>query len=74
MAAEKAQPQRTDPLTLLGHVDPPSPDVLENARERLWLAVNAEMLALDPADGSAVSAISETVTVREHGRDSGRGA
>jgi hypothetical protein len=36
-------------LQRLGRVDPPAPAVLDAAREVLWSAVAAEMLATDPA-------------------------
>jgi hypothetical protein len=36
-------------LQRLGRVDPPAPAVLDAAREILWSAVAAEMLATDPA-------------------------
>jgi hypothetical protein len=44
MPAEKAEPRQEDPLSMLGQVRPPIPEVLDNARERLWSAVAAEML------------------------------
>jgi hypothetical protein len=40
-----------DPLTELGHVDPPAAEVLDNAREALWSVVAAE--ALPPAESPA---------------------
>ncbi len=42
-------PPEPDPLTALGHVDPPRPDVLDAAREALWSAITHEMLTADPA-------------------------
>ena len=39
----------TPDLERLGRVDPPAPGVLDAAREVLWSAVAAEMLATDPA-------------------------
>jgi hypothetical protein len=48
MAAEKAPDEQPDPLTSLGAVSPPAPGVLDRARESLWRAVNAEMLATAP--------------------------
>ena len=41
-----------DELERLGHVDPPAPAVLDAAREILWSAVAAEMLATDPGASS----------------------
>jgi hypothetical protein len=40
------------PLVALGRVEPPRPAVLEAAREALWSAVAAEMLATQPPGGS----------------------
>jgi hypothetical protein len=37
-------------LERLGQVDPPLPGVLDAAREFLWSAVAAEMLAIAPPD------------------------
>lgn len=45
-----------DELELLGQVDPPAPGVLDAARETLWSAVAAEMLATGPADPSGRTA------------------
>ena len=45
-----------DELELLGQVDPPAPGVLDAAREILWSAVAAEMLAAGPASGRTASA------------------
>jgi hypothetical protein len=42
-------PPEADPVTALGHVDPPPPDVLDVAREALWSAITHEMLTTDPA-------------------------
>jgi hypothetical protein len=42
-----------DPLTALGHVDPPPPEVLHAARETLWSAVTQEMLATTPSPQAA---------------------
>ena len=39
-------------LRALGRVEPPRPAVLEAAREALWSAVAAEMLATRPPGGS----------------------
>jgi len=39
-------------LARLGWVDPPLPGVLDAAREVLWSAVAAEMLATAPPDGT----------------------
>jgi len=45
-----------DELELLGQVDPPAPGVLDAAREVLWSAVAAEMLATGPAGPRTASA------------------
>jgi hypothetical protein len=47
-------PPEPDPLTALGHVDPPPPDVLDAAREALWSAITHEMLTADPAARQAI--------------------
>jgi hypothetical protein len=39
-------------LERLGRVDPPAPGVLDAAREVLWSAVAAEMLAAAPPDAA----------------------
>jgi hypothetical protein len=39
-------------LAALGRVDPPAPGVLDAAREALWSAVAAEMLATAPPDAA----------------------
>ena len=39
-------------LERLGRVDPPAPGVLDAAREVLWSAVAAEMLATAPPDAA----------------------
>ncbi|MGH3259600.1 MAG: hypothetical protein ACRDOU_30080 [Streptosporangiaceae bacterium] len=39
-------------LERLGRVDPPAPGVLDAAREVLWSAVAAEMLATAPPGGA----------------------
>jgi hypothetical protein len=40
-----------DPLTALGSVEPPPPDVLDAAREALWSAITHEMLTTAPSAG-----------------------
>ena len=50
----------SDELHRLGHVDPPAPEALDAAREILWQAVAAEMLATDP------TAPHQAVTGRPH--------
>ena len=40
-------------LRALGQAEPPVPAALEAAREVLWSAVAADMLAADPAGGNA---------------------
>ena len=52
MAAEKAHAEQQDPLTMLGQVSPPAPEILDRAREALWSAVAAEMLAPPPSAGA----------------------
>jgi hypothetical protein len=42
-------PAPSDPLSALGHVDPPPPEVLHAARETLWSAVAQEMLTTTPS-------------------------
>jgi hypothetical protein len=42
MPAEQAEPEQLDPLSILGRVDPPRPEVLERARRRLRSEVAAE--------------------------------
>jgi len=42
------------PVTALGYVDPPPPDVLDAAREALWSAITHEMLTTDPAAAQTV--------------------
>jgi hypothetical protein len=39
-------------LGALGRADPPAPGVLDAAREVLWSAVAAEMMAVAPPDGA----------------------
>jgi hypothetical protein len=51
MAAERAHDDQPEPLTLLGQVTPPAAEVLDRAREALWSAVTAEMLASPPREG-----------------------
>jgi hypothetical protein len=46
-------PDPSDPLTALGHVDPPPPEVLRAARETLWSAVTQEMLTATPSPQAA---------------------
>jgi hypothetical protein len=43
-------------LERLGRVDPPSPGVLDAAREVLWSAVAGEMLATAPPDAARPAA------------------
>jgi hypothetical protein len=58
MPAEKEHDEQPDPLSLLGVVSPPPPEVLDRARESLWLAVNAEMLAIPPDDAPRPARVS----------------
>ena len=46
----------TPDLERLGRVDPPAPGVLDAAREVLWSAVAAEMLATAPPDAAHADA------------------
>jgi hypothetical protein len=68
MAAEKAHAEQPDPLTMLGQVSPPALEILDRAREALWSAVAAEMLA--PSGGATQTtgiAREATGTVHEAG-------
>jgi hypothetical protein len=70
MPAEHAQPERPDPLTVLGLVTPPMLEVLAAARGRLWSAVAEQMLVMRP-DASAA----EASDASQQGRgERGRGA
>jgi hypothetical protein len=46
---DRADPEGAALLRALGRVEPPAPGVVEAAREALWSAVAAEMLAAGPA-------------------------
>jgi hypothetical protein len=46
---DRAEPEDTGLLRALGQAEPPSPAVLEAAREMLWSAVAGEMLSRAPA-------------------------
>jgi hypothetical protein len=70
MAAEKAHAEQPDPLTMLGQVSPPAPEILDRAREALWSAAAAEMLAPPPPTGETQTtgtAREATGTVHEAG-------
>jgi hypothetical protein len=69
MPAAHAQPEHPDPLTVLGLVTPPTPEVLAAARERLWSAVAEEMLAMRPATGAEEASDSRQLGLGEHGRE-----
>jgi hypothetical protein len=64
-------------LERLGRVDPPPPGVLDAAREVLWSAVAAEMLATAPPDSarspgeSAASGAEETQARQPRQQDPG---
>ncbi len=62
-----------DPVTALGYVDPPPPDVLDAAREALWSAVTHEMLTTDPA-AAQTAACAEAAEPPPAGRQSIRPA
>jgi hypothetical protein len=47
MPAEQTEPKQVDPLSILGRVDPPLPEVLERARRRLRSAVAADAPAAE---------------------------
>jgi hypothetical protein len=49
-------PAPSGPLSALGHVDPPPPEVLHAARETLWSAVAQEMLTTTPSPTPRVAA------------------
>jgi hypothetical protein len=76
MAAEKAHAEQPDPLTMLGQVSPPAPEILDRAREALWSAVAAEMLAPPPAGATQTTGTARETTgtaresawTREHGQ------
>jgi hypothetical protein len=77
MAAEKAHAEQPDPLTMLGQVSPPAPEILDRAREGLWSAVAAEMLAPPPAGATQTTGSGreagwsgrEAGWTREHGQE-----
>jgi hypothetical protein len=53
-------------LQRLGRVDPPAPAVLDAAREVLWSAVAAEMLATDPAPPAPAKAAKAAEAADQH--------
>jgi hypothetical protein len=56
-----------DEVERLGHVDPPAPAVLDAAREILWSAVAAEILATGPSAGSKAAGSHREHESRETG-------
>jgi hypothetical protein len=69
MPAEHALPARPDPLTGLGLVTPPTPEVLATAREQLWSAVAEEMLATGPDNGAAQASQARQQGMDERARE-----
>jgi hypothetical protein len=69
MPAEHAQPEFPDPLTVLGLVTPPAPEVLAAARERLWSAVAEEMLVMRPDTGAVEASEARQHRTGERGRE-----
>jgi hypothetical protein len=65
MPVERAEHEDQDPLSVLGHVEPPTPGVLERARERLWSAVAGEAL-VPLAEDNGRAASREQDSHREH--------
>jgi hypothetical protein len=63
-----AGPEGTALLRALGRAEPPAPGVLEAAREVLWSAVAAEMLAGGPAGETGRAGTAGTDRSREDGR------
>jgi hypothetical protein len=66
MAAEKAHAEQPDPLTMLGQVSPPAPKILDRAREALWSAVAAEMLAPPSAGATQTTGTAREATGTVH--------
>jgi hypothetical protein len=54
MTTGPPEPDHQDPLSELGRVEPPTADVLENAREALWSVVAAEGLPLHEGGAARV--------------------
>jgi hypothetical protein len=67
--AEHAQPEHPDPLTVLGLVTPPSPEVLATARERLWSAAAEQMLVMGPDTDTAAASDARQQGMGERGRE-----
>ena len=68
MTEDWADPEGTALLRALGQAEPPAPGVLEAAREVLWSAVAAEMLAAGPAGEAGRAGAAGTDRSREDGR------
>ena len=68
MTENIAEPDDMGPLRALGQAEPPAPGVLEAAREVLWSAVAAEMLAAGPAGEAGRAGTARTDRSREDGR------
>ena len=69
MPAEHAQPEHPDPLTELGLVTPPTPEVLATAREQLWSAVAEQMLVMRPHTGATKASDTRQQGMGERGRE-----
>lgn len=69
MTEDRAEPEDAGLLRALGQAEPPSPAVLEAAREMLWSAVAAEMLSAGPAGGAGRTRAAGTGQPR---KDTGR--
>ncbi len=54
-------PEPPDPITALGHVASPPPEVLHAARETLWSAIAQEILTTTPSPTSSPAANSQGV-------------
>ena len=55
MTKDTAEPENAGLLHALGQAEPPGPDVLEAARERLWSVVAADVPSADPGNAGQTS-------------------
>ena len=64
----------TELLSVIGQVEPPSSDALENAREVLWSAVTEEMLSANDAAAGAAEQVADQPqeTARQRQQNSSR--